>query len=244
MNTVAIRSETYGLTAMQEELYELARAQHKSRGYQRLFSVPLTIARVREHHLQKAIWVLNRRDCWAYAQAKSPFGVKQLIWDHESEELQGGGARNVDNHYTLSVKEGEALGLSADDFANAVPTDTMLTCVKAWVQLTKDEPWLKSFAACAALELTNSDDIVGKGASHQMAVRIRDQLGIGMEKQQSLQEHMKADVEHANIMMIVAKRYADTERKRRKMVDGAKESWAIDRVFREHLADLMESIPN
>lgn len=242
MSMATIRTETYSLAAMQEELYGLSRAQHQSRAYQRLFSVPLTVARVRVHHLQKAIWVLNRRDCWAYAQAKAPFGVKQLIWQHEAEELQGGGARNVDNHYTLGVKEGEALGLTPEDFARAEPTDTVLTCMKAWVQLTKDEAWLKSFAACAALELTNSDDIVGRGASRQMATRIRDQLGIGMEKQQSLQEHMQADVEHATIMMTVAKRYADTDRKRRKMVDGAKESWAIDRVFREHLADLMESI--
>jgi hypothetical protein len=243
MNTFTIRRESYSLGDMREELWDLARAQHDSRAYRRLFSVPLSVARVREHHLQKAIWVLNRRDCWAYAQAKSPFGVKQLIWEHESEELHGGGERNVDNHYALSVKEGEALGLTPEDFAKATPTDTVLTCMKAWVQLVKDEHWLKSFAACAALELTNADDIVGEGASHKMALRIRDQLGIGMEKQQSLQEHMQADVEHATIMMTVAKRHADTDRKRRKMVDGAKESWAIDRVFREHLADLMESIP-
>jgi hypothetical protein len=228
---------------LEREFVEMAKEQHKSRAYERLFSVPLSIARVREHHLQKAIWVLNRRDCWAYAQAKSPFWVKQLVWEHESEELHGGGERGVDNHYALAIQEGEALNLTAEDFENAQPTDTTLTCVKAWINLAKDGSWLKSFASCAALELTNSAEILqGKGASHRMAERIRDQLGIGMERQQSFKEHMIADVEHANIMMKVANRYADSDHARRQMLEGARESWAIDRVFREHLADLMESI--
>jgi len=112
-----------------------------------------------------------------------------------------------------------------------------MACAKAWVNLSKDGPWLKSFASCAALDLTNSDDIVGKDASHKMAKRIQDLLGIGLERQQSLQEYMIAAVEHANIMMSVEKRYAGTDRERRQMLIGAQVSRMIDRVFRETLAD-------
>jgi hypothetical protein len=229
---------------LEAELFTLANAQHESRAYERLFSVPLTVDRVRAHHLQKAIWTLNRRDCWAYAQAQAPFAVKQLIWEHEQEELVGGGDRNVDNHSALGIQEGEALGLTREDFEGAQPTDTTLTCIKAWILLAKESPWLKSFAASAALELSNSEAILdGKSASRRMAERVRDQLGIGLERQQSLKEHMVADVEHASIMMKVARLFAHTEHECQQMLDGARESWAIDRVFREHLADLMEAIP-
>ena len=120
------------LTALEGELVELANAQHESDAYQSLFSVPLTLARIRAHHLQKAIWVLNRRDCWAYAQAKAPFGVKQLVWQHEEEELGGDVARGLEDHYALNIRQGEAVGLTPEDFAAARPTDTLYTCMAAW----------------------------------------------------------------------------------------------------------------
>ena len=224
-------------------LVELANAQHGSEAYQRLFSVPLSIPRIRAHHLQKAIWVLNRRDCWAYAQAKAPFGVKQLVWQHEQEELGGDVARGLEDHYALNIRQGEAIGLTAQDFADARPTDTLLTCMYAWTLLAKDSPWLKSLASCAALELTNSEEILrGKSASRRMAEKVRDELGIEIGKQQSYQEHMVADIEHANILMQVARDHADSDLARIHILEGVEESWAIDRVFRGHLAALMESI--
>ena len=241
----SVATDSPGRDGLEHELVEAANAQHESEAYQRLFSVPLTFARVRAHHLQKAIWVLNRRACWAYAQAKSPFDVKQLIWQHEREELDGDVTRGLENHYALNVKQGEALGLGPEDFADVEPTDTTLTCLYAWTNLVKDSPWLQSFAACAALELTNSDEILrGKSASRRMAEKIRDDLGIEMARQHSFSEHVVADIEHAHILMAVARNHVRTELDRRQVLEGARESWAIDRVFRAHLADLMESIPD
>jgi hypothetical protein len=232
------------LKALEDKLVELANAQHESDAYQCLFSVPLTLPRIRVHHLQKAIWVLNRRDCWAYAQAKAPFGVKQLIWQHEEEELGGDVARGLEDHYALNIRQGEAVGLTARDFADARPTDTLFTCMCAWASLAKDSPWLKSLASCAALELTNSEEILrGKSASRRMAEKVHDELGIKIGKQQSYQEHIVADVEHANILMSVAREHADTELARTQILEGVEESWAIDRVFRGHLGALMLSIP-
>lgn len=239
----AIKRE-FGLRELEEELVELANAQHDSRAYRKLFSVALSVERIRAHHLQKSIWTMNRRDCWAYAQAQAPFGVKQLIWEHEREELRGGGERNVDNHQALGVQEGAAFGLTQEDYDSAEPTDVTLACVKAWVLLAKEPPWTKAFGACAALELSNSEEVLRtKSASKKMAERIRDQLGVEIERQHSLKEHMIADVEHAHILSRVARDFTTTELERRQILDGAKESWAIDRAFREHLADLMASIP-
>jgi hypothetical protein len=231
------------LKELEEKLIELANAQHESKAYQSLFSVPLTLSRIRAHHLQKAIWVLNRRDCWAYAQAKAPFGIKQLIWQHEAEELGGDVARGLEDHYSLNIRQGEAVGLAPHDFADVQPTDTLFTCMCAWTSLAKDSSWLKSLASCAALELTNSEEILcGKSASRRMAEKVRDELGIKIGKQQSYQEHMVADIEHANILMKVARDHADSAEARAQILEGVEESWAIDRVFRGHLGALMLSI--
>jgi pyrroloquinoline quinone (PQQ) biosynthesis protein C len=198
---------------------------------------------VRVHHLQKAIWVLNRRACWAYVQAASPFDVKQMIWRHEAEELGGNVQRGLDNHYALNVQQGAAFGITAEDFARATPSDGTLTCLHAWIHLAKDSPWLKAFAASAALELSNSDEILRtKSASRRMAQKIRDELGIGFERQQSFKEHMVADAEHAHILMEVAEKYATTEFERKQILEGARESWAIDRIFRDQLAASMEAV--
>jgi hypothetical protein len=232
------------LDALEARLADLANAQHCSEEYQRLFSVPLTLPRIRVHHLQKAIWVLNRRDCWSYAQARAPFQVKQLIWRHEAEELGGDVTRGLEDHYALNISQGEAVGLTPKDFAEAEPTDTLFTCMTAWIALAKDSFWLKSLASCAALELTNSEEVLrGKSASRRMAEKVRDELGIEVAKQQSYQEHMVADVEHANILMQVARDHAASEEAYRQILEGAEESWAIDRVFRGHLGSLMLAIP-
>lgn len=231
------------LKALEDKLIEMANAQHESYAYKHLFSVPLTIERVRAHHLQKALWVLNRRACWAYAQAAAPFDVKQLIWQHEEEELGGNKQRGLDNHYVLNVKQGAPFGLTAADYANVQPTDQTLTCLHAWIRLAKDSHWLKALAACAALELSNSDEILrSASASRRMAQKIRDELGIGIERQESFKEHMVADVEHSHLLMEVAKVHATTEFGREQILEGARESWAVDRVFRDALAATMESI--
>jgi pyrroloquinoline quinone (PQQ) biosynthesis protein C len=245
MALMAKAKPTDGLKELEQELVELANAQHDSYAYEHLFSVPLTVARVRIHHLQKSLWVLNRRECWAYAQAAAPFDVKQLIWDHEREELQGDQERGLDNHYALEMQQGAPFDLGPEDYADAVPSDGTITCLHAWTHLAKNSPWLKSFAASAALEMSNSEEILRKGgASRRMAQRIEEDLGITFDRQQSFKEHIVADVEHANIMMEVARRHAHTAPARQLILEGARESWAIDRIYRDNLARLMEAAPD
>jgi len=233
---------TDNLKALEQELIKLANDQHDSYAYEHLFTIPLTVARVRLHHLQKSLWVLNRRECWAYAQATAPFDVKQLIWDHEREELHGDQERDMGNHYELEIQQGEPFELYPEDYASAIPSDGTLTCLHAWTHLAKDSPWLKTFAASAALEMTNSEEILRKGgASRRMAQRIEEDLGITINRQQSYKEHIIADVAHANIMMEVAQRHAQTKPARQLVLEGARESWAIDRIYRDNLASLMEA---
>jgi hypothetical protein len=51
------------------------------------------------------------------------------------------------------------------------------------------------------------------------------------------------DVEHGQLLMKVARKYAKTEPERRAIIKGAKESLLIDRVYRDHLAEMLEALP-
>ena len=76
-----------GFVELENKLAALANAQFESPEYKRLFSLKWTRERARIYMVQRSYFVLNRRDCWAYLQGSVPFDVKQIIWDHEKEEL-------------------------------------------------------------------------------------------------------------------------------------------------------------
>ena len=69
-------------------------------------------------------------------------------------------------------------------------------------------------------------------------------LGIPMKKQINTAEHVVMDVEHAHLLMQVARKYADTETARNAIFRGAAESLMVDRVYRGHLADMLETVPD
>jgi hypothetical protein len=50
------------------------------------------------------------------------------------------------------------------------------------------------------------------------------------------------DVEHAHLLIQVARKYARTDSARAAILRGARESLLIDRVYRGHLADLLAAI--
>src|SRR4051812_35417952 len=92
-----------GLDEFSREIRVLANRQYSCAQSQRLYSVPLTLERARLWTLQLALWILNRRDCWAFAQALVPFEVKKLVWAHEEDELAGNAARGVEDHFALEI---------------------------------------------------------------------------------------------------------------------------------------------
>ena len=51
------------------------------------------------------------------------------------------------------------------------------------------------------------------------------------------------DVEHAQLLMQVTRRYATTEAEQQAILRGARASLMIDRVYRGHLADMVEALP-
>jgi pyrroloquinoline quinone (PQQ) biosynthesis protein C len=225
---------------LESKLAALANAQFDSPEYRRLFALRWTRPRARIYMVQRSYFVLNRRDCWAYLQGSVPFDVKQIIWSHEQEELMGDDARGVENHYALGMREGAVLGLSVEDFTNTPPLPGTVACCYAWIHIAKDWPWLKALPVCAATEISNSDEIIKGGSfSRRCAMKLHEDLGIPLKEQPNNAEHIKADVEHAKLLMNVVRRHATTPEQRQQVLDGAIETWRIERAFKGIMADAM-----
>ena len=99
-----VKELTATLNKMVNDQFETPEVKH-------FLSVPLTMERGRFFVVLNAHYTANRRDCWGYVQGAAPLEVKKLIWQHESDELVNDPRCNMD-HFSLSVKQGEVLGLT------------------------------------------------------------------------------------------------------------------------------------
>jgi hypothetical protein len=239
---VALKSRSKGkIRELEEQLVELAIAQHKSEAFQRLFAAKFTKKGAQVYFLQHSLFNLNRRDCWGFVQGASPMAVKRMVWDHEQGELAGDKDRGVADHYTLAVKQGASFGLSPEDFYSEQPMDVSFACFQAWLNVAKSCHWLEAAAASACLELDNAEDVIPTGCiSRRIGEKLRDELGIPMRKQYSNAEHVEADVEHGKLIIDLARMYGDTQEGRDLIISGTKKSFAIERAFRGFTATLIE----
>jgi pyrroloquinoline quinone (PQQ) biosynthesis protein C len=232
-----------GIEALWMELVRMCNEQFESKPFKRLLSTRFTKTRAQHYSIQMAFYVANRRDCWGYVQGSAPLEVKKLIWQHEEDELIGRKSEGKQDHITLAVKEGEVFGLSAEAFERTPPLEGGEVCFSAWIRLAQ-RSWLEAIAASTILEMRNSGELIDDGSlSRRIGAMLERDLGIPMKKQINTAEHVVMDVEHAHLLMQVARRYADTEGARKAILRGAAESLMIDRVYRGHLADMLEALP-
>ena len=232
-----------GIEALWTELVRMCNEQFASKPFKRLLSTRFTKTRAQHYSIQMAFYVANRRDCWGYVQGSAPLEVKKLIWQHEEDELIGRKSEGKQDHITLAVKEGEVFGLSAEAFERTPPLEGGEVCFSAWIRLAQ-RSWLEAIAASTILEMRNSGELIDDGSlSRRIGAMLERDLGIPMKKQINTAEHVVMDVEHAHLLMQVARRYADTEGARKAILRGAAESLMIDRVYRGHLADMLEALP-
>jgi hypothetical protein len=230
------------LKQMWGEVVQLANAQFESPPFKRLLGITFTRERAQQYSIQMAHYVKNRRDCWAYVQGSAPLDVKQIIWEHERDELVGNKNEGKQDHITLAIKEGEVFGLTAQAFDKTGCIEGGTVCFSAWIRLAQ-RPWLEAIAASAILEVRNSAEwIKGGSLSRRIGEIFERDLGIPLKRQINNSEHVVADVEHAHLLMQVAHKYATTEAGRQAIVDGAKESLLIDRVYRNHLAEMLNAL--
>lgn len=217
---------------LREQLYREANALFQTDEYTRFFALPLTKARAQFYMVQRASFMLCRRACWALVQARAPFDVKQLIWEHERDELAGNKERGAADHYTLGLMEGETVGLKMSDFKSRGPCDGTVVATYAWRHGADRLPWLSGTALLGALEIANADEIVeGGGMSHRMAMKLRDELGISIDRQHSNKEHMEVEDEHAVFLFNVAKNHLETQQDYDQVMEGAHVTWAINKTW-------------
>jgi len=232
-----------GIAAMWTELVRICNEQFESKPFKRLLSTKFTQARAQHYSIQMAFYVQNRRDCWGYVQGSAPLEIKRLIWHHEEDELIGRKSEGKQDHITLAVKEGEIFGLTAEAFEQNPRLEGGEVCFSAWIRLAQ-RSWLEAIAASAILEMRNSGELIQGGSlSRRIGTMLERDLGIPMKKQINTAEHVVMDVEHAHLLMQVAQKYANTEITRKAVLRGAAESLMIDRVYRGHLADMLEALP-
>jgi len=238
MSTVAT-----GIDKMWQTLVQMANDQFDSPPFRRLLNTNFSRQRAQQYSIQMVYYVRNRRDCWGYVQGSAPLDVKRLIWEHEEDELIGKKSEGKDDHITLAVKEGAVLGLSAEAFDDTPMLEGGIACFYSWLHLAQ-RPWLEAIASSAILEIRNSAELIKGGSlSRRIGEKFERELGIPMKKQINNAEHVVMDVEHAHLLIRVARKYATTEAAQNAIIKGARESLIIDRVYRGHLADMLETLP-
>jgi hypothetical protein len=236
-------SSTDSIDSIWTELVRLVNEQFASAPFRRLLDSKFSQARAQQYSIQMAYYVENRRDCWGYVQGSAPLDVKQLIWRHEEDELIGQKAQGKVDHITLAVQEGQVFGLTAEAFERTARLEGGEVCFSAWIRLAQ-RPWLEALAGSAILEMRNSGELIEGGSlSSRISRMLERDLGIPMKKQINNAEHVTMDVEHAHLLIQVARRHATTEAARNALLRGARESLLIDRVYRGHLADMLEKLP-
>ncbi|MGE5537782.1 MAG: iron-containing redox enzyme family protein [Gemmatimonas sp.] len=229
---------------LETELNKMVNEQFQSAEFRYLLETPLTLARARFYTVQLAFYALNRRDCWAYVQARAPLDVKQAIWHHEEDELirdSRGGA----DHVTLMNREALALGLTEKELVKAQPSPSLKAALLGFSYLASNLPWLGGLVASHFLERRNNNTLI-KSKAGGSAVRWRDrlinELGIDPKKLISTNVHAVADEEHSDLIWDTISRHVKDEESYKIAVHGARESAQLDRAVRAAFATGMRMI--
>jgi hypothetical protein len=223
-------------------LDQMVNDQFDSVEFKALLDLPLTMERGRFYVVQNALYTSNRRDCWGYVQGGAPLDVKRVIWEHESDELINDPRAGMD-HFNLTVKQGEVIGLKREDFDNAQVPAMVQACFHAWHHIAMRGHWLTAYAASHMLERRNNGKIVkGGGMSFRVGKKFENELGISLKKMISLDVHVVADMDHSENISEMFERYVKTTEDCERVLEGARESMAIDRAYRGALGFYMEKI--
>ena len=227
---------------LDQELTQMARAQYETPEFKLLFSTPLTIERARINAILTIYYGINRRDCWAYVQARSPYAVKKIIWEHEKDELcfdSRGGA----DHQTLQLKEANALGVTEDDVRSYELPPLIVSCFYGWLHIAATFPWLSVLTAFHALERRNSDKLIpGGGISYRWRDKLTNEAAVPRERLASTTVHVQADVDHADTVWEAIVPHITDEFAVRTAIEGAAASYKIDAAYRAASALTMRAI--
>ena len=224
---------------LERELNALAIGQFDTPEFRLFFETPLTLDRARFEAIQMVFYNHNRREGWAYVQAKAPWDVKRAIWQHEQDELFHD-PRAGSDHRALMSKQAIALGVRDDDLAVAEPTPLVEAVFNGFNYINATEPWLAALTGAHFLERRNNSSIIPGGA---MSKRWRDklvrELGIAEETLISSNVHIVADVDHSDAIWDAIAGAIGDDYAYQTALRGAHLAARLDRAFRGALGHEM-----
>lgn len=228
---------------LEAELNVLAIGQFETPEFKLYFETPLSIERARFNAVHMVFYNNNRREGWAYVQAKAPWDVKRVIWEHEKDELFHD-PRAGSDHRALMSKEAIALGVDAEELARATPDPLVEAVLAGFNHANATLPWLGALTGAHFLERRNNSTIIPGGA---MSMRWRNkvvrELGIGKETLVSSNVHIEADVDHSDSVWEAVAASTVDEYAYETALAGARVAARLDRAFRAALAHGMRQIP-
>src|SRR5881409_1342210 len=220
--------------AWKEWIGERVREHMRSPQLERYFSVRMTKPRAQLMITQLGLFIRHRRDCWANVSSNCPeMSVKQKILQHEYGEVIKD-EYTEHGHMELIIRQGKALGLTADQVLNVEPLPSTMATLYAWAWMTREKSWLEGLASLTITEWANDDRLlqdVGGGLSSRMAKRWMDDLGFGWEQIPNFKVHSQADEEHSDMFLEDLERFATGE-KETQVYQAAKESMELLKIFR------------
>lgn len=227
---------------LDRELTKMAIAQHESPEFQLLYSTPLTLDRARLKAILTIYYGVNRRDCWAYVQARAPYEVKKIIWEHEKDELSFD-PRGGSDHQTLQFKEAAAFGVTEEDVRRYELPPLIVSTFYGWLHIAATFPWLGVLTAFHALERRNSNNIVpGGGVSKRWREKLLNEAGVSRDHLASTNVHVEADVDHADSVWGAIVPHITDEAAYRTALEGAAASYKIDRAYRAATAYVLREV--
>jgi hypothetical protein len=225
------------------ELTAMAIAQFDSPEFRLLFETPLTMERARYVALQFLFYNDNRRECWAYVQAKAPWDVKRTIWSHEEDELHFD-PRAQSDHRVLMQKEALALGIPPADVENAKVTPLIEATLMAFTHANATMPWLAGLTASHFLERRNNSDLIpGGGYSKRFRDKMVRELKMPSDTFVSNNVHIEADIDHSDSIWEAIATSVTDEYTYETALMGGRKCAILDRAFRGALAHEMRLIP-
>ena len=224
---------------LESELNALAIGQFSSAEFNLFFGTPLTIERARFVAIQMVFYNHNRREGWAYVQAKAPWDVKRAIWQHEQDELFHD-PRAGSDHRALMSNQALALGVSDADLASAEATPLVEAVLSGFNHINASDPWLAALTGAHFLERRNNSNIIPGGA---MSKRWRDkivrELGVREDALISSNVHIVADIDHSDAIWEAVAGAICSDYDYQTALVGARKAARLDRAFRGALAHEM-----
>lgn len=224
------------------ELTALANAQFSTPEFELLFETPLNIKRAQYVAIQMVFYNVNRREGWAFVQAKAPWDVKRLIWEHEKDELFHD-PRGGSDHRALMSKEAIALGVSEADLAKASPSPLIQATLMAFNNASSSLPWLGAMTLAHFLERRNNSRLVrGGGLSARFRDKMVKELKIDSKLLISSNVHVEADMDHSDSIWESISENVTDEYTYKIASEGAQTCMVLDRAFRAALGYEMRNI--